>query len=244
MRKQRLLILSCSKRKRSDPGLLPAIERYDGPVFRILRRFFQEEPVEEINVQIISAEFGLISRDFPIPNYDREITPSRACELRPQVAVELKQIFEIQPYQQVFISVGRDYLEALTDVLPLLATGTSLKISNGPLGKKMSELHDWLYGKPPMLRCSPKEKARTSRPRIRGIEVSLTSEQILEVARDSLAEGWGNPGSYESWYVDINGQRVAPKWLVSRLAGLPVSEFTTDEARRLLERLGVEVRRT
>jgi len=32
----RLLILSCSQRKRPDSGLLPAIERYDGPVFRVV----------------------------------------------------------------------------------------------------------------------------------------------------------------------------------------------------------------
>ncbi|MFN8458221.1 MAG: hypothetical protein U0401_26815 [Anaerolineae bacterium] len=30
---KRLLILACSQRKRPDPGLLPAIERYDGGSF-------------------------------------------------------------------------------------------------------------------------------------------------------------------------------------------------------------------
>lgn len=32
---KRLLILACSQRKRPDPGLLPAIERYDGPQFQV-----------------------------------------------------------------------------------------------------------------------------------------------------------------------------------------------------------------
>ena len=32
-----LLIMSCSQRKRPDLGLLPAIERYDGGHFRVLR---------------------------------------------------------------------------------------------------------------------------------------------------------------------------------------------------------------
>ena len=31
---KRLLIMACSQRKRSESGLLPAIERYDGPAFR------------------------------------------------------------------------------------------------------------------------------------------------------------------------------------------------------------------
>jgi hypothetical protein len=39
-----MLILACSRRKRPDEGLLPAIERYDGPAFRVLRRFLREMP--------------------------------------------------------------------------------------------------------------------------------------------------------------------------------------------------------
>lgn len=71
----------------------------------------------------------------------------------------------------------------------------------------------------------------------------MTPEQTLEAARGALAENWGNPKRYESWCVLVDGQPVAPKWLVSRITRLPVGSFTTDEARRLLTRLGVEVRR-
>src|SRR5436305_3237505 len=38
----RVLILSCSQRKRLDFGLLPAIERYDGGHFRVLRKARRE----------------------------------------------------------------------------------------------------------------------------------------------------------------------------------------------------------
>jgi hypothetical protein len=37
-----LLIVSCSQRKRPDPGLLPALDRYDGGHFRILREAQRE----------------------------------------------------------------------------------------------------------------------------------------------------------------------------------------------------------
>jgi hypothetical protein len=39
-----MLILACSRRKRPDEGLLPAIEPYDGPAFRMVRRFLREMP--------------------------------------------------------------------------------------------------------------------------------------------------------------------------------------------------------
>jgi hypothetical protein len=44
-------------------------------------------------------------------------------------------------------------------------------------------------------------------------------------------------------YVLLDGQRVAPKWLVSQLTNYPVGSFTTDKARRLLGQLGIEVHR-
>lgn len=241
---RRLLILSCSQRKRLDEGLLPAVDRYDGPAFRVLRRFLSQTPFKAPETLILSAEHGLIPQSLPIPVYDRKMTPARARELRPQVLAELDRIADAHSFQETLIFAGQQYLTALSGANALLVPGLNARACAGPLGRKLSRLHDWLYGSPPKLRYNSTMPAEGSVPRIRGVEVSLTSEQILEAVRGALAEGWGNPKRYESWYVTIDGQRVAPKWLVSQLSGLPVGAFTTDEARRLLARLGVEVRRT
>jgi hypothetical protein len=74
----RLLILACSQRKRPDAELLPALERYDGPAFRVLRRFLRSRAPDPPEVLILSAEHGLIPRDLPIAAYDRKMTPARA----------------------------------------------------------------------------------------------------------------------------------------------------------------------
>jgi hypothetical protein len=74
----RLLILACSQRKRPDAELLPALERYDGPAFRVLRRFLRSRAPDPPDVLILSAEHGLIPRDLPIAAYDRKMTPARA----------------------------------------------------------------------------------------------------------------------------------------------------------------------
>ena len=51
-----MLILACSRRKRPDEGLLPAIERYDGPTFCVLRRFLREVPaLHEARVALFEA---------------------------------------------------------------------------------------------------------------------------------------------------------------------------------------------
>ncbi len=99
---RRLLILSCSRRKRLDPGLLSAVERYDGPMFRVLRKFVREcaSEAQYLAVFILSAEFGLIPGSKPIPDYDRRMTPHRAAELQPQVLAELGRILKIGQYKE------------------------------------------------------------------------------------------------------------------------------------------------
>ncbi len=240
---RRLLILSCSQRKRPDPGLLPAIERYDGPAFRVVRKFFRERPPEmqSLDVYILSAEFGLFSANQPIPNYERRMALKRATDLRPQALTTLKHVLEDGQYEGLFISVGKDYLQALTGYETLTPAGLKVKVSMGTQGRKLAALHDWLYGSPAVL---PRKSISTStqgKVRIRGVEIALTSEQVLEVARQALTEERGDPTHYQAWYVLVDDQRVAPKWLVSQLTGLPLNAFVTSEALRTLKELGIEV---
>ena len=70
-----LLIVTCSQRKRPDPGLLPAIERYDGVHFRVLRKARQEGHwPANLDVLIVSTKYGLLDLDTAIENYDLRMT--------------------------------------------------------------------------------------------------------------------------------------------------------------------------
>src|SRR5215211_1977040 len=110
----RSLILACSRRKRTDEGLLPAVDRYDGPAFRVLRRFLREGSSEVPDIRVLSAEHGLIPHDLPIANYDRIMTDSRARELRPHVIAEMSRVMDALRLRDVFILAGRVYLSALS----------------------------------------------------------------------------------------------------------------------------------
>ncbi len=103
-------------------------------------------------------------------------------------------------------------------------------------------MHQWLYGEPPKVCQGTSVIASQGRASIKGIEVVMTREQVLDVARSALAKEKGNSASYQSWYVLVDEQRVSPKWLVSQLTGLPVSAFHSSAARRILVQLGLEVK--
>src|SRR5690349_5361375 len=111
----RLLILACSQRKRLVPTLLPALDRYDGPAFRVVRRYLLTDPADRPDIYILSARFGLIGSDDPIPEYDQRMTPERMRELAPALVERLQMILDGRPYSQVLLSLGRSYLPAFME---------------------------------------------------------------------------------------------------------------------------------
>lgn len=241
---KRLLILACSQRKRLDSQPLPALERYDGPAFRVLRKFLHEFPQagQTIALTILSAEYGLIPADQLILNYNRQMTTQRARELRPDALKALECALESDNHQRIFIGASKGYMETLIGYEQLVGT-RNVVVSSGTQGRRLTDLHDWLRDGSPMLAPKHPKPVRRGLVRLRGIEIALTADQVLDVARKALAEGRGNPDAYQSWYIDVNGRRVGVKWVVSQVTGLPVDAFVTDEARRVLEQLSIPLRR-
>ena len=139
----RLLILSCSQRKRPDPGLLPAIERYDGPAFRVLRKF-QKTKSQLPHTLILSARYGLIPADQPIPDYDERMTMHRAIVLQPTVRSSLPRLIGTNRIERALLCGGKSYLNAFgnTQAYPF---NFPVKIASGSIGGQISMLRRWLY---------------------------------------------------------------------------------------------------
>ena len=147
----RLLILGCSQKKRPDSGLLPALDRYDGPMFRVLRKFLRECPggAQGLETYILSAEFGLMQASQPIPNYDRRMTLQQANRLKSPVLACLRRILTEKQYQRLLINVGKDYAVALSDYKWRCLTNVKMTVATGTQGYRQAELYDWLHGEPP-----------------------------------------------------------------------------------------------
>lgn len=237
--RHRLLILSCSQRKKLITNRLSAFERYDGPLFQVLRKFQtnRAEQAENLDVFILSAKFGLIPANKKIPLYDQPMTPQRATKLNPQVIAEISRIFAGKRYQEIFVCLGKKYLSALKGYESQLPKKSIVTVATGSSGRRQTMMCEWLYGESaPTLQITPSGVAS-----IRGKKITLTPDEVIDIACRALAAKKGEPHRYQSWYVPINEDRVAPKWLVSLLSGLPVGEFHSDEARRVLQQLGVKV---
>lgn len=138
-----LLILSCSATKRPDAGTLPAIDRYDGVAYRVLKKALRETPDLRVAVIILSAEFGLIRADAPIPDYERRMTTARAKELQPHVVAQFAQAAPAQ-YQRVLIHAGQTYAQAIAPLLPTLHRSAQVAMTAGGIGQRLQQLKVWL----------------------------------------------------------------------------------------------------
>ena len=137
-----LLLVSCSQRKIESPGALYAMYRYDGPTYRTLRKCYREGRFpDNLDVLIISARYGLLSWRAPILNYAQQMTAARADELRPFVQERLKEIVDVQQYDQVFINLGKLYMRTLEG----FHWGTiSTMEAFGGIGLKTQQMKVWL----------------------------------------------------------------------------------------------------
>jgi hypothetical protein len=237
---KRCLILSCSKSKNQTSSLQPAILRYDGPAFRVFRLFLKKADSSLLNIDlyVLSAQYGLIPGQTPVENYDLRMTPSRAAELNYQTLIQFSQTLK-NGYHEVFISMSKDYLRALNGYEGLVPSKMKIVISTTSEGKRLYELKSWLYKQEFTHVNTEKSGIVIGKAVLKGRIIKATRNEINDLAQKSLDAGGGTPFNYKEWYTIINGVKVSPKWLVSLLSGLGVSEFQASDARRVLSQLGI-----
>jgi hypothetical protein len=142
----RLLILGCSQRKNPAADVLPAIDRYDGPAFRVLRKFLKEAPQHPPVVLILSAKYGLIESATPIPDYDCQMSTALADRLRPSVLESLGLFLPSRSWRwrSIGLCVGKVYRGALHGMEQLAPEGVRVEVLGGGQGRRLTSLHRWL----------------------------------------------------------------------------------------------------
>jgi hypothetical protein len=132
----RLLVIACSGRKKPASEEMPAIERYDGPAFRVLRKFLRDRKGPEPRILILSGKYGLLDAVTPIRDYDFRITPASADKLRPAVLKRLRKVLRAGPICSVGVCLGRDYRHAVEGLEAELPEGATVDVIGGGLGQR------------------------------------------------------------------------------------------------------------
>lgn len=126
----RLLLVSCTRKKSSAPR--KAINVYDGPYFRVIRK--RCSPDADIDINIISAKYGLLDADDEISPYDHEMTAKDAKIYKQAYEKYLGELFS--EYSTVTFCGSKLYASVLPE--------TNAYIIKGRRGIQLHLLKEWL----------------------------------------------------------------------------------------------------
>ncbi len=133
---KQLLILGCSQTKRDCEGLLPALDRYDGSQYKVIKKFLRDNQwPSDLSIAILSAQYGLFGSLKGIENYDLRMTPVMAEKKAAECSVIMKKWTDY--HNTVYLSLGKDYR-------PAIISPIKTQEFQGGIGKKMSQIKSFL----------------------------------------------------------------------------------------------------
>jgi len=138
IKKRYLAILPCSKEKKRLNNV-QAIDLYNGPFYKMMRKYY----LENVDILIISAKYGLINSGYLISHYDQKITKQRAKEIAQETKSRLNDVLKNNKYDEILINLGKTYMLALDESESVLE-GQNVCWINGKIGERLHQLKIWL----------------------------------------------------------------------------------------------------
>jgi len=131
-----LLVLSCSDRKRHGLGRCRAIDLYDGPYYRTIRKLTREGRLPTtLDIYIVSGKYGLIRADEMIEEYDRTIDLSVVEETDSRQ--RMRDLIS-EGYDSIFVNMGKMYLKHFSDILE------GFTFAKGRIGQRNAQMKEWI----------------------------------------------------------------------------------------------------
>jgi len=144
----KLLILGPSYKRNPSPEPLPAIERYDGLFYRIVRRNMDKMKEKGIDIIIITEDLEVATPETKLPykppvgNKWKTLPPTtRDLEKIEKLRNQVLELVKSRRYDEIFIALNKHYQALLPDLTPY--TKKIITTSKG-LGSKAKSLKEWL----------------------------------------------------------------------------------------------------
>lgn len=150
---RRLIIVSESLRRlKEPPEPIPALDRFDGVYFRIIKKYRREGKLQDTDCIIVSKKFGIICQNEKIPYYKPNhinkigylnMKENQTKKLRGKNLAKLKEIFVKNRYSEIFVNVGKRFMKLIEGLEKL--TSAKIIYASGPgLGPKAQHLKRWI----------------------------------------------------------------------------------------------------
>lgn len=144
MKKDKLLILSCSKSKKNTRKPIEAIRLYNGVSYKVLRNSLDRViGNESLDVLILSAKHGLLLPTEKIKKYDKKLGGKEDIEtMRRYASSSLENFLKYREYDEILLSAGKSYRKLIKGFEN--TKEAEMEIDKGRIGEKLSNLKSWL----------------------------------------------------------------------------------------------------
>ena len=150
MRKKLLIVAESYRRAKEPTEPIPAIERYNGVFFRVIRSLERKGKLRGIDVIIISTTFGVLNIHSKIPYYEPKKGPwgfiSKEGDFQPkrnQILRKLKSILRKRKYEEIYVNLGRGYSELVKGFEGFADAQITHAVGSG-LIPKASHMKSWI----------------------------------------------------------------------------------------------------
>jgi hypothetical protein len=151
MDSKRLIIISASQRRSKDPQPLPAIARYEGVFFAVVRKYLREGKLKGTDIIVVSDKYGVVTADEDVPCHEAtQESPSFSKEALEKANREnlarLRSIFNKNRYREILVVCGKEFqrliegFEELTEAKIVFCEGKGL-------GPKALSLKQWILNR-------------------------------------------------------------------------------------------------
>lgn len=128
------------------PGQIPAMIRYDGPAYRVLRSFLREWSwPPAVKIGVLSARYGLMGALAPTEFYDQRMTIERAEQLAEETFRTL--INWSRDCSSLTVLCGKEYLPALRPERFGSLDIPEVRVADGAIGMKLRHLSGFLQNR-------------------------------------------------------------------------------------------------
>jgi hypothetical protein len=122
-----------------------AVELYDGPSFRVLRRYFAEPNGETAcDLLVLSAKYGFVTMGERIRPYEMRMSKEWARARSATHLLQLRAFLRGKSYKDVFVNLGKDYLAGVPNLGRELPGNSKVTFARGRIGQRLRQMKKWL----------------------------------------------------------------------------------------------------
>jgi hypothetical protein len=145
------MVISGSRRLANPTCPIPAIDRFDGPLAKLLRKHYKQ--LRNVDVFFVSPTYGIVNAKEEIgfreplegfwDNFD--MCADDVKQLRERNIQILRRLLSKKHYSEVYLNVGQKLLRLMPNIEELVPESTKIVYAKGAgFGPKMTHMKEWM----------------------------------------------------------------------------------------------------